>query len=62
MFMVSVDAVSCDGCGECVAVCPASMLEMVDDKAVVTGDAAECLGCETCVVSCTRGAVRVTQT
>jgi len=62
MFTVSVDAARCDGCGECAAACPASMLEMVDGKAVVTGDPADCLGCETCVVTCSREAVRVRET
>ncbi|HUW64474.1 MAG TPA: 4Fe-4S dicluster domain-containing protein [Spirochaetia bacterium] len=59
MFKVSVDADKCEGCGECAAACPASMLEMEDGKATVTGSPDDCLGCETCVVTCPNDAVRV---
>ncbi|MTI81755.1 MAG: 4Fe-4S dicluster domain-containing protein [Firmicutes bacterium] len=58
MFMVSINAEKCEGCGECIA-CPVSLLEMVDGKAEVTGDAAECMGCETCVEVCQTGAAIV---
>ncbi|MBO8127898.1 MAG: 4Fe-4S binding protein [Peptococcaceae bacterium] len=56
MFLVQIDEEKCEGCGECVEACPASILELVDGKATVT-DATECLGCETCVTVCTTGAV-----
>ncbi|MHB8918492.1 MAG: 4Fe-4S dicluster domain-containing protein, partial [Desulfocucumaceae bacterium] len=46
MYTVIVDRDKCEGCGECVDNCPASILEMVDGKADVTGDLADCLGCE----------------
>ena len=62
MFTVSVDAGCCSGCGECLAACPASMFEMEDGKATVTGSPEDCLGCETCVVSCESDAVRVQET
>ncbi|MTI80650.1 MAG: 4Fe-4S dicluster domain-containing protein [Firmicutes bacterium] len=52
MYMVSIDAEKCEGCGECVDACPAAILEMVDGKAVVTGSETDCMGCETCVVTC----------
>ncbi|WP_031515974.1 indolepyruvate ferredoxin oxidoreductase subunit alpha [Desulfofalx alkaliphila] len=52
MYMVSLDSSKCEGCGECVAPCPVSLMEMVDGKAEVTGDPAECMGCETCVEIC----------
>lgn len=57
MYLVTVDAAKCDGCGECVEACPVDVLEMVDGKASVTD--AECLGCESCVAVCSNEAVTV---
>lgn len=57
MYQVDIDGDKCEGCGECVENCPASILSMVDGKAVVTGDLEDCLGCETCVSVCPSGAV-----
>lgn len=61
MYMVTVDRDKCEGCGECAENCPASILEMVDGKADVTGDTEDCLGCETCVTVCSSGAVTVSE-
>jgi ferredoxin len=58
-YVVSIDRDKCEGCGECVENCPASILEMVDGKAEVTGDIEDCLGCETCVSVCNSGAATV---
>ncbi len=55
MFKVEIDSAKCEGCGECVDNCPAEVLEMQDDKAVVA-DPDECLGCESCVSVCPSGA------
>ncbi|MBF7081476.1 4Fe-4S binding protein [Desulfallas sp. Bu1-1] len=59
MYVVTVDRDLCEGCGECADNCPASILEMVDGKADVTGSLDDCLGCETCVSVCPSGAVKV---
>jgi len=56
IFVVTVDRDKCEGCGECVENCPASVLEMENDKATVV-NADDCLGCETCVSVCPSGAV-----
>lgn len=57
MFLVSIDAELCVGCGECAKGCPAQILKMDEDKAQVVGD--DCLGCESCVTVCSAGAVKV---
>jgi len=59
VYVVSIDAEKCEGCGECTEACPASILSMRDGKAEVTGDTNECLGCESCVMVCNTGAVTV---
>ena len=50
MFIVTVDADKCTGCGECVSACPAQVFEMPGDVAEVNGN--DCLGCESCVLLC----------
>jgi Pyruvate/2-oxoacid:ferredoxin oxidoreductase delta subunit len=59
MYMVSIDADACSGCGECAKSCPADLLSMVEAKAEVTGDACECMGCQSCTIICPSGAIVV---
>ena len=61
MYMVNIDSDKCQGCGECCGVCPANLLSLEDEKAVMSGDPSDCLGCETCVASCPHDAVTVTE-
>lgn len=57
MFLVTIDADQCLGCGECTKACPAQILKMHGDKAEVSGD--DCMGCESCVAICAASAIRV---
>lgn len=57
MYLIQVDRDKCEGCGECAEACPASVLEMADGKAEVTGSLEDCLGCESCVSVCPSSAV-----
>ena len=57
-FIVNVDPDKCEGCEECVDVCPVEVFEMEDDKSVPV-NADECLGCESCVEVCEPGAITV---
>jgi len=57
-FSVVVDADKCEGCEECVDVCPVEVFEMENDKSVPV-NADECLGCESCVEVCEPGAITV---
>lgn len=60
-FNPTVDPDKCEGCEECVDVCPVEVFEMVDDKSVPV-NADECLGCESCVEVCEAGAITVEET
>ena len=57
-FVVNVYEEKCEGCEECVDVCPVEVFEIEDDKAVPV-NADECLGCESCVEVCEAGAITV---
>ncbi len=60
-FNPTVDVEKCEGCEECVDVCPVEVFEMVDGKSSPV-NAEECLGCESCVEVCEPGAIVVEET
>lgn len=51
MSLPIIDAQLCNGCQACVEVCPVSVFEMRDGKAVVVAPE-DCTGCEACVPVC----------
>jgi len=54
--MIYIDGEKCTGCGACIAVCPAMVIEERDSGAVfVHGDS--CISCYHCVAVCPVGAV-----
>lgn len=57
MFIVTVDAEACVGCGKCVEGCPAQILSLEDGKAQTVGD--ECLGCQSCEMVCPVTAIKL---
>lgn len=57
MYLITVDAEKCEGCGECAEACPGAVFAINDGKAEVVGGPDDCLGCETCVTVCPTGAV-----
>ena len=59
-YEVVVDPDKCEGCEECVEVCPADVFEMEDDKSVPV-NAEECLGCESCIEVCDQEAITITE-
>jgi heterodisulfide reductase subunit A len=48
----------CDGCGECVAICPQNAITVKNGKAVV--EQLACNGCGACAVACKRNAIDIT--
>ncbi len=60
-FDVTVDQEKCEGCEECVDVCPVEVFEMIYGKSSPV-NADECLGCESCIEVCEPGAITVEET
>jgi NAD-dependent dihydropyrimidine dehydrogenase PreA subunit len=60
-YHISVEPEKCEGCEECVDICPMDVFEMEDGKSVpVNADA--CEGCESCVATCEPGAITLGET
>ncbi len=60
MYIVNVDHDKCDGCEECINVCPTAVFELNDNKSnLVNPD--ECVGCMSCVEACPNQAITVNE-
>ena len=59
-YEVKIDNDKCEGCEECVEVCPVDVFEMAEGKSVAV-NAEECLGCESCVEVCDQEAITITE-
>jgi len=60
VYIVTIDYEKCDGCEECVNLCPSEVFKMNDGKSDPY-QASECVNCLTCVESCPNGAITVTE-
>lgn len=56
-MVAKVNPDECTGCGICVDECPATAIELKNEKANV--DAAECTDCGTCADACPNSAITV---
>jgi len=57
MVEIIIDKDKCEGCGDCVDVCPSEVFEIVDEKSgAVRLD--DCIECCACVEACPHGAIQ----
>ncbi len=59
-YSVKVDEAKCEGCEECVDVCPVEVYEMKDGKSAIIAED-ECLGCESCIEVCESDAIEIAE-
>jgi len=52
-----IDTANCNGCGDCIAICPVDAISLINGKAEVTD---ECIGCGACEMQCQQEAIEVT--
>jgi NAD-dependent dihydropyrimidine dehydrogenase PreA subunit len=60
MYEIIVDPEKCNGCGECLDICPEEVYELQEEKAVPV-NAEDCEGCESCVEVCDEEAITVAE-
>jgi NAD-dependent dihydropyrimidine dehydrogenase PreA subunit len=53
--VIAINYEDCNGCGDCVDICPTGAIILQNNKAVV--DEVLCEGCQVCVDSCPQGAI-----
>ena len=59
MANIVVDHSKCDGCGECISVCPQEVYEFNDDDKSEPVRMEDCDECCSCVESCPNEAITV---
>jgi len=60
MYLVVVDLSKCEGCEECVNICPNGVFRMVEGKSDPY-QCGECVFCESCLGVCPTGAITITE-
>ena len=60
MYHVAVDNEKCEGCDECVTICPQEVFEVSDSKSDPV-NAGECVFCESCLGVCPTEAITITE-
>lgn len=55
-IIIKISYNKCTGSGECVEACPMNIIELQDDKAVIT-DISKCIECCACVNACPNRAI-----
>lgn len=53
---IQINRKTCIGCGKCVEVCPGTLIDIMDKKAVMIYPK-NCWGCVSCVKECPTGAI-----
>jgi len=60
VYLIKVDSLKCNGCGQCVEFCPVDVFEIDKEKSIPLRPQ-NCLGCDTCVAVCENEAIIVTE-
>jgi len=55
--MLTIELDHCDGCGDCVEVCPEGAIQLVGGLAQINSEL--CTECEVCVQTCPNGAIKL---
>jgi len=58
-LVIKISNNKCTGSGECAEACPMNIIELRDEKAVIT-DVEKCIGCCACVNACPNTAIEHT--
>ncbi len=64
MFAITIDLAKCEGCGDCVEICPSEILAVAEEGGKKFAKAAnedDCIGCMACEDACEDGALTVTE-
>ncbi len=65
MWNIAINQATCEGEGDCVDVCPVTILSLEEAEAKkvasLTGSAEDCIGCMACVNACPSGSMVVTE-
>jgi len=59
LYIVTVDADKCEGCEECVNICPQGVFEMNGDGKSEPANSSECVYCESCLGVCPTDAITI---
>jgi NAD-dependent dihydropyrimidine dehydrogenase PreA subunit len=51
MYQIIINTEKCDGCEECINICPSNVLVLADGKSVAEKPE-DCAGCLSCVEAC----------
>lgn len=55
--MIKINANKCDGCKNCIEVCPFNVFE-IKDKKVIVKRPENCKGCMACISACPNNAIK----
>ena len=56
--MINIHQAKCNGCAECVTVCPHHVLEVIEKKSNIAHED-RCIECGACQLNCLNGAIHV---
>ena len=57
MINIEIDLDKCEGCGDCVEICPGEVLELNEEEKAEVVDLDACTECCSCVETCPNEAI-----